>query len=281
MQEDLAEARTPRPTGTEVGAARGASSGDGTASAATQGTGSAASGGIVEIVFSPFHCLYQDALHFHTQSQLWLVRSEAESSRLARAAFLLYLSSAEALAHQAALELGRPELTSLLADPGRPLPLGDAWRLLPAIVAAGSGPAGPFDPELAPWPQFGELLALRSSWAYPGPAAARRAYYLAPRPGAPFEPMEPHQIPPELGLAPDAIQLPRTGLPRDPYALRPRHLDVARSVLDAAIAALDRHMDGALCRDQRHRREPLRQVGAGSHDPAVAPAAGPACPVEN
>src|SRR5947209_9351937 len=109
-------------------------------------------GWIIEAVVSPFHCLYQDALHFHTQSQLWLARSEGEASRLARAALVLYLAGAEALVHQAAVELGRPDLASLLADPSRPLPLVDAWRLLPAIVAG--GPAGAVDPALPPWPQF-------------------------------------------------------------------------------------------------------------------------------
>ena len=141
--------------------------------------GPAASGWVIETVVSPFHCLYQDALHFHTQSQLWLARSEGESSRLARAALLLYLASAEALVHQAAVELGRPELAKLAADPDRPLPLADAWRLLPAIVA--DVHAGPFDPSAPPWPQFAELLALRTSWAYPGPPATRRAYYRSPR----------------------------------------------------------------------------------------------------
>ena len=51
-------------------------------------------GWVIETVVCPFHCLYQDALSFHTQSRL--ARSESEASRLARAALLLYVSSAEA-----------------------------------------------------------------------------------------------------------------------------------------------------------------------------------------
>src|SRR5215216_5958482 len=94
---------------------------------------------------------YQDPLHFHTQSQLRLARSESEASRLARGALLLYLASAEALVHQAAVELGRPDLASLVADPARPLPLADAWRMLPAVVADAAG--GSIDPETPPWPQ--------------------------------------------------------------------------------------------------------------------------------
>jgi hypothetical protein len=250
----------PRRPGPEPAVARREPDGNGAAAPAGPGAAASedASGWIIETVVSPFHCFYQDALYFHTQSQLWLARSEGEASRLARAAIVLYLAGAEALVHQAAVELGRSDLASLLADPRRPLPLADAWRLLPAIVAG--APPGSFDPELPPWPQFAELLALRTTWAYPGPPSARRAYYRAPRRDAAYEPLEPRQVPPTLGLAPEALTFPRTGLPRDPYALRPRHLDTARSILDAAIAALDRRLDGQLTRDQRHRREPVSVV---------------------
>jgi len=223
-----------------------------------------AAGWVIETVVSPFHCLYQDALHFHTQSKLALARSEGEASRLARAAVVLYLAAAESLVHQAAVELGRPELNALLADPSRPLPLADAWRLLPAVV--GDGPAGAFRPEAPPWPQFAELLALRASWAYPGAAADRRAYYRAARRDGDYEPLQPHQAPAGLALPADRLGFPKTGLPRDPYALRPRHLDTARGVLDAAVEALDRRLGGALTRDARHRREPVRLV----HPPAGA-----------
>src|SRR5207249_4214228 len=194
----------------------------------------------------------------HSQSQLRLPRSEGEASRLARASLLLYLASAEALVHQAAVELGRPDLARILADPGRPIPLADACRLLPAIVA--DGPAGGFDPDAPPWPQFAELLALRTSWAYPGAGSQRRAYYLSPHRDGTYEPLEPHQIPSGLAVTPEQLHFPRTGLPRDPYALRPRHLETARGILDATIEALDRRLGGALTRDKRHRREPVRVV---------------------
>jgi hypothetical protein len=206
----------------------------------------------------PFHCLYQDALEFHSQSRLMLGRSESASSRLARAALLLYVASSEALINQAAAELGRPDLARLVADPARPLALLDAWRLLPAIL--GQGSAGSGDPTAAPWPQFAELLALRTTWSYPGVASTRRAYYRASRAGSAFEPLQPHQITRETGVTPDTLLYPKTGLPRDPYALRPHHLDTTRGILDAAIAALDRRLDGALTRDNRHRRELTRIV---------------------
>jgi hypothetical protein len=217
-------------------------------------------GSVIETIVNPFHCLYQDAIHFHTQSNL--AHSESEASRLSRAAILLYVSSAEALVHQAAEELGRPELRELLVDPERPLPLFDAWRILPAITAEPSAGARPLDPNSPPWPQFAELLLLRASWCYPGPASDRRAFYRKSAAGGAYEPLEPHQMP--LGLrrlaAPELLAFPLTGLPRDPYALRPRHLDTARGVLEAAIEALDQRMGGALTKGGRHRREPCRVV---------------------
>ncbi|GAC1447581.1 MAG: hypothetical protein NVSMB9_29900 [Isosphaeraceae bacterium] len=215
-------------------------------------------GWVIETVVNPFHCLYQDALHLHTQSRLAAVRSESEASRLARASLLLYVASAEAIAHQAMVELGRRELSALLADPARPITLIEAWRLLPTIVP--EGPASPFQAESPPWPQFAELMALRTSWAYPGAAPERRAYYRSARRDGDYEPLQPHQVPNDLGVRSDRLNFPRTGLPRDPYALRPRHLDTVRGILDAAIEALDKRMGGALTRDQRHRREPVRLV---------------------
>jgi hypothetical protein len=218
--------------------------------------GAVQSSSILVTEVNPFHCLYQDAIDFHSQSRLMLARSEGSSSRLARAALLLYVASAEALVHQAASELGRPDLAKLVADPARPLPQVDAWRLLPAIVGQGSSGSGNTDSP--PWPQFAELLDLRTSWAYPGPPSGRRAYYRSSKAGGAYEPLQPHQAVRALGISPDSLHYPKTGLPRDPYALRPHHLDTARGVLDAAIAALDRRLDGALTRDNRHRREPTR-----------------------
>lgn len=214
--------------------------------------------GLIETTYSPFHCLYSDALHFHNEARLRVSVSEAEASRLSRASLLLYLSSASSLVHQAAVELGRPELWPLVADPSRPMPLAEVWRVLPAIV--GEGPAGPFRPEQAPWPQFTELLALHLSWLYPGPASQRKAYYKQSNLDGSFEVLAPHESKAQGGPPPESLVWPKTGLPRDPYALRPHHLDTARKVLDSAIEALDRRLFGALLRDNRHRREPVQRL---------------------
>ncbi len=159
-----------------------------------RGGRSAGTGWVLETVVSPFHCLYGDALELHNESRLRMARSEADASRLARAAILLYLAAAEALIHQAAVELGRGDLAHLAYDPRHPQPLLDACRLLPLLM--GEAARGAFDADSPPWPQFAELIALRDSWTYPGPAAERKAYYFRPasRPEV-FEPLDPHQIP--------------------------------------------------------------------------------------
>jgi len=218
-------------------------------------------GWIIETVVSPFHCLYQDALEFHKQSHLRLPRSEAEASRLARAAFLLYVESGSALVHQAAVELGRPDLAAVLADPAHPLALSDVWRLLPGVL--GDPAISGHDPKSPPWPQFAEVLALRDLWSYPGLPSNRRAYYHSPRKDASYEPLRAHQAPPDLGLTADSLRFPLTGLPRDPYALRPRDLDTVRGILDSAIDSLDRRLSGLLTRDARHRKEPVKMVHGG------------------
>jgi hypothetical protein len=220
----------------------------------------AESGWVIETVVCPFHCLYQDALSFHTQSRL--ARSESEASRIARAALLLYVSSAEALVHQAALELGPAAPAEVLVDPDRPVSLFEVWRLLPTVTAGPRTLVPRFDPHAPPWPQFAELLALRNSWAYPGPVSERRAFYRSDRRDGDYEPLQAHEVPEALreAAAPIRLAFPHTGLPRDPYALRPHHLDAARAILDAAIEALDRRMSGALTKGQRHRREPVRVV---------------------
>ena len=88
---------------------------------------------------------------------------------------------------------------------------------------------------------------LRTSWVYPGPASHPAS--LLPL-GSPRRRLRAHRsrirFPPALdAIRPETLTFPRTGLPRDPYALRPRHLDTARGILDAAIEALDRRMGGA------------------------------------
>ena len=161
--------------------------------------------------------------------------------------------------HQAAVELGQQELAPLIADPQRPVPLGEAWRLLPGArerrpggsdatgataVAAVRRIAG--DPR-----RLG--VSRHSSRAASGCIDRRDKT----RPMNRCSPIKRSGA----DLATDQLTYPRTGLPENPYALRPHHLDTAHGVLDAALESIDRRLSGALTRGQRPRREPV-PVGA-------------------
>ena len=161
--------------------------------------------------------------------------------------------------HQAAAELGRPELVAIVADPARPLPAGrrlaaparDRLRQPGRRRSTPRSPPGPSSPSC--WP-CGLLVLSRPGPDPPGllPLAPRdvglRAARAAPGPARPRPAARPP--PPTPGPASRAT----------PTRSGPRHLDTARGVLDAAIEALDRRLGGALTRDQRHRNEPVRLI---------------------
>ena len=186
-------------------------------------------------------------------------RSEAEASRFARASLMLYLASAEALVHQAAAELGHPDLARLVCDPHRPLPLADAWGLLPAVMPGIRSPSttpaprpGPSSPNswpcappgptpaanrpaalLPPAPRFGRLRAPRTS---PGPA----------RPGPLARPprLPPHRI------TPRPLRPPPPTPRHHPQHPRLRHRRPQQTA------------GWSLTRNGRHRREPVRVLSA-------------------
>ena len=183
-------------------------------------------GSLIVTEVSPFHCLYQDALEFHSQSRLMLARSESGSSRLARAALLLY----GRLGRVPGPSGGRRSWAGLSLPrcwptPSRPLPLEDAWRLLPAIAGQGATASG--DPSAPPW------AAVRRAARAPDPPGripVRRSiaepYYRAPRPDADFEPLQPHQIPAGAAVtAGDLLYPPNRTASRSlrPPAAPPRH----------------------------------------------------------
>ena len=179
-------------------------------------------GWVIETVVSPFHCLYQDALHFHTQSQPGAVGGRGEPAGTGGAAALL--SSAEALVHQAAVELGRPELAELAADPPPPAP--GRCLAAPARDRGRPGVHPPYDPgpPLAP---VRRAAGARTSWAYPGPP--RPDGPITARPGGRgYEPLEPHQVPPALAVPPTerspypAPACPATHTPCGPAISTPR-----------------------------------------------------------
>ena len=166
-----------------------------------------------------------------------------------RAALLLYVSSAEALVHQAAVELGRPELRGcwpIRAARCRFSKPGGSCRRSPPNPACPPAVRSRVR-SLAP---VRRAAVLETSWAYPGPPSTRRAYYRSTRRDGDYEPLEPHQVP-ARAAAHSPTRYPDLSAHRPAprsLRLRPHHLDTARGILDAAIEALDRRMGGASAR---------------------------------
>ena len=212
---------------------------------------------VLETEVSPFHCLYQDALHFHSQSQLRLARSENEASRLARGAAALRGERRGAGASGG----GRAGPARAGRAGRRPEPPAAAGRRLAAPARdRGRGPRRAVRPRGAPLAAVRRAAGAADVVGLPRPRVEAAGLLPLDRPRRLLRTARAAPDPPRPGRDPRALHFPRTGLPRDPYALRPRHLDTARGVLDAAIEALDRRLGGALVRDGRHRKEPVRVV---------------------
>ena len=149
---------------------------------------------------------------------------------------------------------GRPRTAGTRRGDRESEPAGAAGRgvaPLPALV--NDGPASPMQPEQPPWPQFAELLALRDAWAYPGGVRGGR---ITDR-HAKTRPMNRcFSIKcPRRSACSHQFTYPRTGLPRDPYALpllSSRHL--ARRARRGHGNPRSSTPGGARLRGERHRR---------------------------
>ena len=91
-------------------------------------------GWVIETVVCPFHCLYQDALSFHTQSRL--ARSESEASRIVASGTVALCVECGGPGSSSRHRVGPARAAGDRSSiPDRPLSLFEAWRLLPAIAA--------------------------------------------------------------------------------------------------------------------------------------------------
>ena len=202
-----------------------------------------AAGWVIETVVSPFHCLYQDALHFHTQSRLAAaaVRERGEPAGPRGAAAV---PGRRRGAGPPGGRRARPPRADRPCSPTRaarspwPTPGGSCRRSSPTGPPARSTRTRP------PGRSSPSCWRLRTSWAYPGPAADRRAYYRSPRRDGDYEPLQPHQAPPGLGRPGRPPELPPDRPP--PRPLRP-------------AAPPPRHRPGRPRRRHRRPRPPPRR----------------------
>ena len=226
-----------------------------------------AAGGVIETIVCPFHCLYQDALSFHTQSRL--ARSESEASRFARAALLLYVWSERPWFGRPRASWAAPELRGILVDPDRPLPLLEAWRLLPAIAAEPGAMC--LHSSMTCRPGRSSPSCSRSEIHGPIPdPRTEHGLIMRARPDSDYEPLQAHQVPDELRavIAPTALPFPSLAC----LAILTLFAHIISTL--AAPSSMRRsrrsiaRMGSALTQGKRHRREPVRVVSPPQRDTA-------------
>ena len=189
-----------------------------------------------------FHYLYQDAEYFHNQAKL--PNSGFESIRASRTALLLYILSLEGLINRA-LEAFLPEpQRQFFVEREERFSLEDKWQLLPLM--AGHGGPKVFDKSAQAWARFIELIRIRNEFVHP--KHDRPAYYEAVT-ATKWTALSWKKIPEGLGVKETDIIYRQTQIPRDPYAVRPEHVDTAKAAVDAVVAALDDLLGGRLSAD--------------------------------
>jgi hypothetical protein len=186
-----------------------------------------------------FHYLYQDAEFFHAQAKL--SGAGFESVRAARTALLLYILSLEGLVNRA-LEAFLPEpQRQFFINREERFSLEDKWQLLPLM--AGEGGPRAFDKSADVWARFVELIRIRNEFVHP--KHDRPAYYEAIT-ATKWTALSFKKIPGGLGVKETDIIYRQTQIPRDPYAVRPEHVDTAKAAVDAIVSSLDEHLGGRL-----------------------------------
>jgi len=199
---------------------------------------------IFSTVVNSFHYLYSDAEHM-----LKLIRSLDESSdfdtvRLSRSAILLYIFSLEALINRAIAAFLPEKLMDFFIEREEKFPTADKWQLLPLLLD--NDPSKKFDKSSYPWSHFVELVGLRNDYVHP--KHDRKAYYRVLT-SHQFKPLDWKEIPQDLYVSEDSIIYRQTRIPKDPYAVRPKHVEVVKKVIDDMISALDELMDGSLSKE--------------------------------
>ena len=189
-----------------------------------------------------FHYLYQDAEYFHAQAKL--PNSGFKSVQASRTALLLYILSLEGLINRA-LEAFLPEpQRQFFIEREERFSLEDKWQLLP-LMAGHDGPRA-FDKSDQVWARFVELIRIRNEFVHP--KHDRPAYYEALT-ATRWTALSWKKVPEGLGVKETDIIFRQTHIPRDPYAVRPEHVDTAKAAVDAIVVKLDEHLGGRLSAD--------------------------------
>jgi len=186
-----------------------------------------------------FHYLYQDAEYLHQTAKKPEMADTFERVRLCRTALLLYIFSLEGLINRAMDHFLPRHLHDYFLEREEKFGIEDKWLLLPLLVSEKEA----FDKSRYPWSHFAELIGVRNDFVHP--KHDRPAYYRAITSNR-WEPLPWNEIPKDLGVKEADVVYRQTQIPKDPYAIRPEHIDRAKKIVDDAIAELDRLLGGKI-----------------------------------
>lgn len=200
-----------------------------------------------------FHYLYQDAEYFHQIAKRSEITDSFEQVRLCRTALLLYIFCLEGLINRALDHFLPQHLREYLLEREDRFGIQDKWLLLPLLVSEKET----FDKSQYPWSHFTELIAVRNDFVHP--KHDRPVYYRVIT-SHKWEPLPWKEIPRDLGVKETNVVYRQTQIPKDPYAIRPEHIDVTKRIVDDLVVELDRLLGGKILADNWLQSDQLSLV---------------------
>jgi len=200
-----------------------------------------------------FAYLYQDAEYLHQIANKPELAKTFELVRLCRTALLLYVFSLEGLINRALDHFMSQHLREFILERENRFGIEDKWLFLPLVVSEKET----FNTSKYPWSHFAELISVRNDFVHP--KHDRPVYYRAITSHV-WEPLPWNQIPDDLDAKETDLIYRQTRIPKDPYAIRPDHIDRVKKVVDDIVAELDRLLGGRITENNWLRKDEMNLI---------------------
>jgi hypothetical protein len=200
-----------------------------------------------------FAYLYQDAEYFHQVADRPELANSFEQVRLCRTALLLYIFSLEGLINRALDHFIPQHLRDFIMEREDRFRIEEKWLLLPLLVSEKET----FDKSKYPWSHFSELVSIRNDFVHP--KHDRPAYYKAIT-SHEWTALKWNEIPKGSKIKESEVVYRQTRIPRDPYALRPEHMDTVKKIVDDTVAELDRLLGGKITENNWFRSDQMTLI---------------------
>jgi len=200
-----------------------------------------------------FAYLYQDASYLHEISKKPAVAKSFERVQLCRTALLVYVFSLEGLINRALDFFTPAHLREFVLKREDRLGIEDKWQLLPLVVSEKET----FDISKYPWSHFSELVSIRNDFVHP--KHDRPAYYKAVS-SHDWKPLSWKEIPKDLSIREKDVIYRQTQIPKDPYAIRPEHIDKVKKVVDDTVMELDRLLGGKITQNDWLHKDEMKLI---------------------